>query len=467
MNIPWFDEETEARVEKKREELLREIYPYVSKKRKIFTFERCIGRLNSSKKLKNAVFKLVAERPYLGEDFKQFLLDEFNPSVLEDLGKAPFLEKIALSLMRICLRIPICDRITCAIVRVIMRRIARHFVPASSLGMLRKNILQKKKDEQFSHDFHYLSEDAVLSSDIDDYKRKKIALIHALKDLPLRHRNISYKPSALIPTTILHYIDPRTAALIIKSNLWEILYEAQKYDVRITEDAETEEMSGVHDALREIILEDTSLKNLRKGFARQVYYQESINTALRFVGQIKKHIPENNASHRKILWRILKGAYWDTENLRAKKNRWPYYLYTDIYDTHAAFEIVTEIAFGELDIIEPAFALHNVFNQAYVVAAAEHFGAKDKILFQFLYNMGNREWISERQYKIDEYVSYGDEGADAFLGRRLLEDSANESVLQIIAAQYPLERWLDEAKRIVERKYRIKNDLIQRGDIYV
>lgn len=445
-----FDSETTEKIEERRLEILKEIYPVVTRRRKFFLMEKAVGRLSRHKKLKEAMFKLVAERPYLGKDGIRFLLDELDIARLQEDAALPFFEKMAVYALGILLRIPLISWVIFSFIKMAVMLVSRHFIPARSLKDIKKKYIHTKQRARMRNDFHYLSEDAVLGSDVEDYKKHKIDLIHSLGTLhlPPRYRNASYKPSALIPQTVFKQVDSYTAARMIWPNLCPILLAGMDVNARLTADAETEEMRRVSTLLFEMIIGSEEFRDLRKGKAEQMYFIDSLPALAHTISRIRTYSPH---SHR-VLLRILKGAYWDTENLRARKNRWPFYLLTDIYDTHAQFEFGVEMAMENIDIVIPAIASHNIFNQAYVIAAAEYFGISDRVLFQGLWNMGERDHLIKKGLIVENYVSYGREGADAFLGRRLIEDSANESVLQLMV-YLTWDQCVREAYRIRTRKF--------------
>lgn len=460
-----FTAEAIEEIEQDRLEILREIYPFISGVRKIFPMEQVMGRVSKHKGFKEALFSFVAERPYLNKDNVRFLREILDPKRLQaECGPLPFFEKAAVWKIRLFLRIPVLSWFTFFFVRMIASLISRHFIPAESIQDIQKKYVRAKQKVGERQDFHFLSEDAMLNSDIENYKKEKIKLIRSLhtSHYPPRYRNVSYKPSALIAQPVFKQVDSYTAASLIWSHLHPILKAAMEANVRLTSDAELEEMRITSMLLFEMVIGSEEFRALRKGKAEQMYFCDSFLWLRHTISRIRVYTPHVYP----VLLRILKGAYWDTEMLRARKNRWPYYLYTDIYDSHASLELGAEMAMENIDVVIPAIASHNIFNQAYVIAACEHFKIADRVVFQKLWNMGEKEHLRKEGFTVEEYVSYGKEGADAFLARRVREDSENESVLQMMARKRSWDDWMHEVYRICVRKAFQRERFLREVDRY-
>ncbi len=145
---------------------------------------------------------------------------------------------------------------------------------------------------------------------------------------------------------------------------------------------------------------------------------------------------------RKIMVRLVKGAYWDAEIKRAQVfglKDFPVF-------THKAHSDISYIAcagklFGMLDRIYPQFATHN----AHTVAAIMHYAKnieQDAFEFQRLHGMGESLHHVLRREQDTNCRIYAPVGIHrdllAYLVRRLLENGANSSfVNQIVDTAIP------------------------------
>ncbi len=144
---------------------------------------------------------------------------------------------------------------------------------------------------------------------------------------------------------------------------------------------------------------------------------------------------------RKLMVRLVKGAYWDTEIKRAQVegvDGFPVF-------THKAATDVSYIAnarklLGMTDRIYPQFATHN----AHTVSAVLHMADEQPFEFQRLHGMGETLHQLVMEGKNTRCRIYAPVGAHrdllAYLVRRLLENGANSSfVNQIVDENVPPE----------------------------
>ncbi len=157
-----------------------------------------------------------------------------------------------------------------------------------------------------------------------------------------------------------------------------------------------------------------------------------------------------------ITVRVVKGAYWDSETANAVRNRWPMPLYTEKWQSDAAFERVAELALRNSDVIRPAFASHNVRSIAAVLAMQSALGLPPRTLeLQMLTGMGDqlKRALVGMDQRLRIYAPFGDLMTGmAYLIRRLIENTANESFLrQSFGQNLPVERLLTKPGSAVTR----------------
>ncbi|QYK40517.1 MAG: bifunctional proline dehydrogenase/L-glutamate gamma-semialdehyde dehydrogenase PutA [Paracoccaceae bacterium] len=150
---------------------------------------------------------------------------------------------------------------------------------------------------------------------------------------------------------------------------------------------------------------------------------------------------------RRIMVRLVKGAYWDTEVKRAQVlGLASFPVFTRKQATDASYIGNARKLLGMTDRIYPQFATHNAHTVAAVLHMAGQMGVDTAAYeFQRLHGMGERLHdivLGERGTRCRIYAPVGaHRDLLAYLVRRLLENGANSSfVNQIVAADVPPER---------------------------
>ncbi len=132
--------------------------------------------------------------------------------------------------------------------------------------------------------------------------------------------------------------------------------------------------------------------------------------------------------------RLVKGAYWDYETVIARQNGWPIPVYTIKAETDAAFERHTRAILENHDICSYACGSHNIRSIGAAMEMAEELGVpRDRYEFQVLFGMAEpvRKGLLQVAGRVRLYAPYGDLlPGMAYLVRRLLENTANESFLR-------------------------------------
>ncbi len=132
--------------------------------------------------------------------------------------------------------------------------------------------------------------------------------------------------------------------------------------------------------------------------------------------------------------RLVKGAFWDEEVTRAHQDNVPVPVFTNKYDTDAMFEKLTRRILENHDLITYKCASHNIRSIAYTLETAKDLGVpQDRYEFQMLYGMAEnlRTGISKAGHRVRLYAPIGEViPGMAYLVRRLLENTSNESFLR-------------------------------------
>ena len=135
-----------------------------------------------------------------------------------------------------------------------------------------------------------------------------------------------------------------------------------------------------------------------------------------------------------IAIRLVKGAYWDAETVAAKQCGWPVPVWTRKPETDAAYEKIARILLENQDVVYFSCASHNVRTISAVMEYARELDVPDhRYEFQVLYGMGEpvRNGLRNVAGRVRLYCPYGELiPGMAYLVRRLLENTANESFLR-------------------------------------
>ena len=143
---------------------------------------------------------------------------------------------------------------------------------------------------------------------------------------------------------------------------------------------------------------------------------------------------------RKIMIRLVKGAYWDSEIKKAQVfGLESYPVYTRKVATDVAYLCCAKKLLGMTDRIYPQFATHNAHTVAAVLEMADDKGAFE---FQRLHGMGEIMHSDVLKGEGTRCRIYAPVGAHrdllAYLVRRMLENGANSSfVNQIVNEEVP------------------------------
>ena len=144
--------------------------------------------------------------------------------------------------------------------------------------------------------------------------------------------------------------------------------------------------------------------------------------------------------------RLVKGAYWDHELVQARQHGWPVPVFEDKADCDRNFEALTRELLDARPSLRVAVASHNLRSVAHAIAYNRLSGGDDRDLeLQVLRGLGDelQHALAARGFRVRTYCPVGDLVAGmAYLVRRLLENTTNESFLSEQARGTPLEELL-------------------------
>lgn len=205
------------------------------------------------------------------------------------------------------------------------------------------------------------------------------------------------------------------------------LFEAaRRSSASITLDMEHYYLKDLTIAIFKRILEEHSEFTFG-GIVLQAYLKDSKRDLLDLIDWAKKN-------KRRVLIRLVKGAYWDYETVMNVRNGWdiPVFLHKD--DSDSNFEELTTLLLENASHVRPAIASHNIRSLSHAIAVAELLQLpKEVVEFQVIYGMAEpiRTALRDMGFRVRAYTPVGELiPGMAYLIRRLLENTYNESFLR-------------------------------------
>ena len=313
--------------------------------------------------------------------------------------------------------------------RQAMRLLGSHFV----LGQdIHEALARAGRGREFRYSYDMLGEGARTAADAARYFESYAAAIAAIgasagnAALPDRP-GISVKLSALHPRyeatsreRVLKELPPRVL---------ELARAAKSHDLNFTVDAEEADRLELSLEVIATVLADPSLSGWDGfGLAVQAYQK-------RAPAVIDWALATAEGLGRRLMVRLVKGAYWDTEVKRAQERGLADYpVFTRKAMTDLCYADCVRRLLGARPHIYPQFATHNALTVASVIEEA---GGVEGYEFQRLHGMGEALYeslIEETGVACRVYAPVGGHrDLLAYLVRRLLENGANSSFVSVAA----------------------------------
>ena len=290
----------------------------------------------------------------------------------------------------------------------------------------------------YSYSFDMLGEAALTSKDANKYfKSYEKAIVQlasfAKTDDVIENSGISIKLSALHPRYEVTQRERVINELV--PTVLKLAQKARQAKIGLNIDAEEADRLDISLDVIQAVFEDPSLAAW-DGFGVVV---QAYNRRASYVLDWLHALAEKN--QRRIMIRLVKGAYWDSEIKRAQaEGLKDYPVFTRKVSTDVSYLCCAKKLLSMGPLIYPQFATHNAHTIAAILAIA---GDKSDYEFQRLHGMGERlyELLRERfPVRCRIYAPVGKhKDLLAYLVRRLLENGANSSfVNQIVDLDVPL-----------------------------
>lgn len=320
-----------------------------------------------------------------------------------------------------------------------VRFMGNQFVMGETIQAALKVAVQKEaKGYQFSYDM--LGEAAMNEEDASRYMQSYTDAIIAVGKANNK-RGVHKGPGISVKLSAIHPRYQRAQYHRVISELFPRLKQlyllAKEYQIGLFIDAEETERLEISLELLEMLINDKDLQGFDGiGFVIQSY-QKRAPYVIDYVADLAKR------ANAKIMVRLVKGAYWDSEIKKSQVDgQIDYPVFTRKFYTDLSYLACAQILFSYPDQIYPLFATHN----AHSLATIYYMGEGKQFEFQCLYGMGETLYdyvvgTNNLNVTCRVYAPVGTyETLLAYLVRRLLENGANSSfVHQIVDKDVPIE----------------------------
>jgi len=340
-----------------------------------------------------------------------------------------------------------------------MRLMGEQFVTGETIGDALRHA-RPREAQGFRHSYDMLGEAATTADDADRYLRAYERAIDAI-GVASGGRGIVDGPGISIKLSALHPRYARAHRGRVMAELYPRLLglalRARRHDIGLNVDAEESDRLELSLDLLERLCFESALGGWNGvGFVIQAYQK-------RCPAVVDVLVDLARRSGRRLMVRLVKGAYWDGEIKRAQLDGLDGYpVYTRKAHTDVAYLACARRLLAAPDAIYPQFATHNAQTLAaiHVLAGGDRAPA-ERYEFQCLHGMGEplyeqvvappAEGGLGRPCRIYAPVGTHDTLL-AYLVRRLLENGANTSFVNRIAdPTLPLEALVEDPVRTVEQ----------------
>jgi RHH-type proline utilization regulon transcriptional repressor/proline dehydrogenase/delta 1-pyrroline-5-carboxylate dehydrogenase len=312
-----------------------------------------------------------------------------------------------------------------------MRLLGRQFVTGRTIDEALANA-REREARGYTFSFDMLGEAALTAADaqryVDDYEHAIGAIGRAAN-----RRGVTVGPGISVKLSALHPRYSRGQRERVEAELWPrvtaLARLAKQHDIGFNIDAEEADRLDLSLDLLAYLMAEPDLAGWDGlGFVVQCYQKRARPTIDWLVALARQ-------KKRRLMLRLVKGAYWDSEIKRAQVDGLPDYpVFTRKGHTDIAYLACARAMLAAPDVIYPQFATHNAFT----IAAIHTLAGDARYEFQCLHGMGESIYDHvvganglARACRI--YAPVGShETLLAYLVRRLLENGANSSFVNRI-----------------------------------
>ncbi|HEX4110808.1 MAG TPA: proline dehydrogenase family protein, partial [Solirubrobacteraceae bacterium] len=253
---------------------------------------------------------------------------------------------------------------------------------------------------------------------------------------PLARSNLSVKVTALTPE--IRPDAPRRGIEGALSRLRALLRRARELGAHLHVDMESlDARETTLGLVLELLADDEFAQGPSAGLVLQAYLRDSpqeLDQILAWVTATPRQPP--------LTIRLVKGAYWDHEVIEARQHGWAVPVFERRADSDRNFEALTRRLLAAHPHVRLALGSHNLRSLAHGIAALPHYGLQPRDLeLQVLRGLGDdvQQSLASMGLRVRTYCPVGELVAGmAYLVRRMLENTANDSFLRARAQGAPL-----------------------------
>ena len=320
------------------------------------------------------------------------------------------------------------------------------------LGATIEKAIRRAAQEGFVCSFDMLGEGARTEADADRYEAAyaaalKVVAKHAGDHGPEAGHGVSVKLSALSPRYEARQPERVWGELYPRIKRLAVL--AADANINLTLDAEEADRLVISLEILERLVAEPDLGSWTGlGLAVQAYQKRGPQVIEAVAGIAR-------ASGRRLMVRLVKGAYWDSEIKRAQVAGLPGYpVYTTKAATDLSYLVCARALLGAAPALYGQFATHNAHTLAAIRQMATQAGLSPE--YQRLHGMGEALYAGARDrygvFPLRVYAPVGShEDLLPYLVRRLLENGANTSFVHaLLDERTPVEKVVSDPITVVE-----------------
>ena len=328
-------------------------------------------------------------------------------------------------------------------VRYAMQIMGTQFVMGTTIDKAVERAVELE-NKGFTYSYDMLGEGARTMEDADRYFQSYMMAIKVIGEAaknrgPFKSPGISVKLSAIHPRYRFSHRDRVMNELVPR--LKTLAIAAKSYNISFTVDAEEADRLELSMDVIEAVFADAELAGWEGfGLAIQAYSKRCIHL-IEWLRALTVRVG------RKLMVRLVKGAYWDSEvKISQIEGHADFPVFSRKPSTDVSYQACAAKLLSYRDSIYPMFATHNAYTVATILEMAPD---RTGYEFQRLHGMGDALYdqvVADDKVPCRIYAPVG-EHSDllAYLVRRLLENGANSSfVNNIVDENIPVESLLKD-----------------------
>ena len=259
-------------------------------------------------------------------------------------------------------------------------RMAHRFIAGENVPEVLKSVRQLRQNG-FAFTLDLLGEAIISEVEADRYQQAYINLIEGMSEKvdswsevavldndhvgTIPRLNVSVKLSAL--DSQFSSIDPMGSRDRVLQRLRPILRAAQEHHAYVHFDMEQHDYRNLtFDIFEHVLMEDEFREYADAGIVVQAYLQNAEDDLKRLLKWTKKR-------GTPITVRLVKGAYWDYETIRAEYWNWPSPVFRRKWQSDDSFEQQCRFLMKNHEWLRPALASHNLRSLSHGLAWAEEY----------------------------------------------------------------------------------------------